>query len=157
MTVSDATIHIYVDADACPVKDAIIRVAERHVLPAIFVSNSWMRLPDSTSTKRVLVPEGPDAADDWIAERATAHDVVVTQDIPLAGRCLKNGARAISPTGRPFTADNIGMALAMRDLKSHLREIGDLSGSNNAGFTRDDRSRFLQVLEQAVQEIKRRR
>ena len=83
MTVSDDTIHIYVDADACPVKDAIIRVAERHVLPAIFVSNSWMRLPDSTSTKRVLVPEGPDAADDWIAERATARDVVVTQDIPL--------------------------------------------------------------------------
>lgn len=157
MPPTDDPLRILVDADACPVKDAIIRVAERHGLPAIFVSNSWMRLPESACTQRVLVPEGPDAADDWIAERAGARDVVVTQDIPLAGRCLGKGARAISPVGRPFTPDNIGMALAMRDLKSHLREIGDLSATGNAGFTRDDRSRFLQALEQAVQDIKRGR
>jgi uncharacterized protein YaiI (UPF0178 family) len=157
MNTAAAIIRIFVDADACPVKDGVVRVAERHGLPAIFVSNSWMRLPESALVQRIIVAEGPDAADDWIAERISASDVVVTQDVPLAGRCMKAGGRAISPMGRPFTTDNIGMALAMRDLKAHLREIGDLSSSTNAGFTRDDRSRFLQALEQAIQDIKRGR
>jgi uncharacterized protein len=149
-------IHIFVDADACPVKDEIMRVAERHALIATYVSNSWMRLPDSANVKRSIVTEGPDAADDWIAERIMASDIVVTQDIPLADRCLKKGARAISTYGKPFTPDNIGMALAMRDLKSHLRETGDIQG-HNPGFTRTNRSQFLQALEQAVQEILRGR
>ena len=151
---SEPTIHIYVDADACPVKDEVMRVAERHGLIATYVSNSWMRLPDSLNVKRMIVTEGPDAADDWIAERIGATDIVVTQDIPLADRCLKKGARGISTMGRPFTSDNIGMALAMRDLKAHLRETGEVQGGN-AGFTRNERSRFLQTLEQAVQDIRR--
>jgi len=102
----------------------------------------------------VVVPEGPDAADDWIAERAGKGDIVVTADIPLAARCLKAGARVVGPTGKPFTETGIGMALAMRDLSRHLRETGESAGYN-AGFTRQDRSRFLQALEDAVQAIKR--
>jgi uncharacterized protein len=147
-------IHLYVDADACPVKEEIVRVAERHGLTATYVSNSWMRLPQSAYVQRVIVAEGPDAADDWIAERIGPTDIAITQDIPLASRCMKNGARALSPMGKAFTADNIGMALAMRDLKAHLRETGDIQGSNPS-FTRNERSRFLQVLEQMVQDILR--
>ena len=153
---SEIIIHIFVDADACPVKDEVMRVAERHALIATYVSNSWMRLPDSPFVERSIVTDGPDAADDRIAERIGATNIVVTQDIPLADRCLKKGARAISTYGKPFTPDNIGMALAMRDLKSHLRETGEIQGSN-PGFTRNDRSQFLQALEHAVQEIKRGR
>jgi uncharacterized protein YaiI (UPF0178 family) len=149
-------IRILVDADACPVKEEIVRVAERHGLPTIFVSNSWMRLPVSASVERRVVAEGPDVADDWIAGEIGATDICVTQDIPLADRCLKKGARALSPSGRPFTPSNIGMALAVRDLKVHLRETGDLSGGPPA-FARADRSRFLQALEQAVQDIRRGR
>jgi len=141
---------IYVDADACPVKDEALRVAERHALPLHFVSNSWMRLPESPLVNRVVVSDGPDAADNWIAERAGARDIVVTADIPLAARCLKRGAQVIGPTGKPFTPEGIGMALAMRDLSAHLRETGESKGYN-AGFTKADRSRFLQALEQAVQ------
>jgi uncharacterized protein YaiI (UPF0178 family) len=148
------TITLYIDADACPVKDEAVRVAERHGLTVHFVSNSWMRLPQSHVVNRVAVPEGPDAADDWIAERAGKSDVVVTADIPLAARCLKSGARVIGSTGRPFTEASIGMALAMRDLGRHLRETGESKGYN-ASFTRQDRSRFLQALEEAVQAIKR--
>ena len=150
------SICLYVDADACPVKDEVMRVAERHALMAVYVSNSWMRLPDSPYVRRVIVAEGPDAADNWITEQITASDVAVTQDIPLADRCLKKGARALSPMGKPFTTDNIGMALAMRDLKAHLRETGDMLGGNPA-FTRNDRSRFLQELERAVQDVRRGR
>lgn len=149
-------IRILVDADACPVKEEIVRVAERHGLAAVFVSNAWMRLPTSAVVERRLVPEGPDAADDWIAGEIHPSDICVTQDIPLAGRCLKAGARALSPTGRPFTPDNIGMALAVRDLKAHLRETGDMRGGP-AAFSKADRSRFLQALEQAVQDIRRGR
>jgi uncharacterized protein YaiI (UPF0178 family) len=145
---------LYIDADACPVKEEAVRVAERHGLPIHFVSNSWMRLPESPQVQRVVVPEGPDAADDWIAERARPGDIVVTADIPLASRCLKAGARVIGNTGKPFTDANIGTALAMRDLSRHLRETGESKGYN-AGFTRADRSRFLQALEAAVQAIKR--
>jgi uncharacterized protein YaiI (UPF0178 family) len=147
-------ITLYIDADACPVKDEAVRVAERHGLTVHFVSNSWMRLPHGPLIQRVVVSDGPDAADDWIAERAGKDDIVVTADIPLAARCLKTGARAIGPTGKPFTEATIGMALAMRDLSRHLRETGESKGYN-ASFTRQDRSRFLQALEEAVQAAKR--
>ncbi|MEZ5851887.1 MAG: YaiI/YqxD family protein [Hyphomicrobiaceae bacterium] len=148
-------IRIFVDADACPVKDEVVRVAERHGLPVTFVANAWMRLPEGPLVARVLVQDGPDAADDWIAERIGADDIAITADIPLASRCLKAGAQAIGPTGRPFTDASIGMALAMRDLMRELRETGAVSG-NNPSFTRNDRSKFLQALETAVQTIKRR-
>lgn len=147
-------VPIYVDADACPVKDEALRVAERHGMAIYYVSNSWMRLPDSPLVQRVVVTEGPDAADDWIAERIAKGDVAVTADIPLAARCLRQGAAAIGPTGKPFTQAGIGMALAMRDLSAHLRETGESKGYN-AAFTRRDRSQFLQALEQAVQTAKR--
>ena len=147
---------IYVDADACPVKDEAVRVAEQHGIEVHFVSNSWMRLPEGPLIKRTVVADGPDAADDWIAERATKGDIVVTADIPLASRCLKTGARVIGNTGKPFTEANIGHALAMRDFSRHLRETGE-SKAYNASFTRQDRSRFLQALEEAVQAIKRGR
>jgi hypothetical protein len=136
------------------VKDEAVRVAERHELKIYFVSNAWMRLSDGPLIERVVVPEGPDAADDWIAEQAGQGDIVVTADIPLAARCLQAGARVIGPTGKPFTDAGIGMALAMRDLSRHLRETGESKGYN-ASFTRQDRSRFLQALEEAVQAIKR--
>jgi hypothetical protein len=148
--------QIYVDADACPVKEEALRVADRHGLIIHYVSNSWMRLPESPLVRRTVVEGGPDVADDWIAEHIASGDIVVTQDIPLASRCLAKGARAIGNTGKPFDKSNIGMALAMRDLKQHLRETGE-GGSFNAGFTRQDRSRFLQALEQAVQDVKRGR
>ena len=146
--------EIYVDADACPVKSEVIRVAERHGLLVHMVSNSWMRLPEGPLVKRVVVPEGFDAADDWIAERAGAGDVVVTADIPLADRCLKAGAQVLGPTGKPFTPDNIGTALAMRDLMGHLRDTGEVRG-NNPAFTARDRSQFLQALETEIQTIRR--
>lgn len=145
---------LYIDADACPVKDEAVRVAERHGFEIHFVSNAFMRLPEGPLIKRVVVPDGPDVADDWIAERAGKVDIVVTADIPLAARCLKSGARVIGPTGRPFTQAGIGMALAMRGLAAHLRETGESKGYN-ASFTRKDRSQFLQALEQAVQAAKR--
>ncbi len=147
---------IFVDADACPVKDEALRVAERHRLPIAYVANSWMRLPESDLVERVVVADGADAADNWIAERAAAGDIVITADIPLAARCLKRGAAVVSPLGKPFTEAGIGMALAMRDLSAHLRETGESKGYN-AAFTRQDRSRFLQALEQAVQDSVRRR
>ena len=145
---------IYVDADACPVKDEAVRVADRHGLAIHFVSNAYMRLPDGLDVHRVVVPEGPDAADDWIAERIQPGDIAITADIPLASRCLKARARVIGPTGKPFTDAGIGMALAMRDLSQHLRETGESKGYN-AAFTRADRSRFLEALEAAVQAIRR--
>ena len=145
---------IYVDADACPVKDEALRVAVRHDLEIAFVSNAWMRLPEGPNVRRVIVAEGADAADDWIAERIGKGDIAITADIPLASRCLKAGAQALGPTGKPFTDASIGMALAMRDLKQHLRETGESRGFN-ASFTPKDRSRFLEALELAVQRIKR--
>lgn len=147
---------LYIDADACPVKDEIARVAERHGLDMHFVSNAWMRLPDGPLVQRVVVPDGPDKADDWIAERAGKGDIVVTADIPLASRALKAGARVLGPTGKPFTDANIGMALSMREFSRHLRETGESKGYN-ASFTRADRSRFLQALEETVQAIRRGR
>ncbi len=146
-------IAIYVDADACPVKEEATRVAVRHGLEIHFVSNAFMRLPEGENVRRVIVSDGPDAADDWIAERVTPGDIAVTADIPLASRCLKAGAKVIGPTGKPFTDANIGTALAMRDLQQHLRETGESRGYN-ASFTKQDRSRFLQSMEQAVQDLK---
>ncbi len=147
-------LHIYIDADACPVKEEALKVAVRHGLGITYVANSWMKLPEGERVERVIVTEGPDAADNWIAERAGIGDIVVTQDIPLASRVLKNGAKAIGNTGKPFTDASIGMALAMRDLSQHLRETGESRGFN-AAFTRQDRSRFLEALELAVQAAKR--
>jgi uncharacterized protein YaiI (UPF0178 family) len=147
---------IYIDADACPVKDEAVRVAERHGLVIYFVSNSWMRLLEGPLIRRVVVSDGPDAADNWIAERVGPRDIVVTADIPLASRALKAGARVLGPTGKPFTAAGIGMALAMRELKQHLRETGESKGFN-ASFTKKDRSQFLQALDEAVQAVRRAR
>lgn len=148
--------RILVDADACPVKEEVVRVAARHAIEAVFVSNSWMRLPDDPLVSRVLVADGPDAADDWIACAAGPGDIVVTQDIPLAARAIAAGARAVSPTGKPFTDANIGMALAMRNLMQDLREAGTME-SRNPPFTRKARSEFLQVLERLVQAQRRGR
>ena len=140
---------ILVDADACPVKAEILKVAERHGLVVTFVSNGGLRPSRDPMVRHVVVSKGADAADDWIADRATANDIVVTADIPLAARVVALGAHALGPTGRPFTPETIGMAVAMRDLKQHLRETGESKGYN-ALFTREDRSRFLGALDQAA-------
>ena len=131
-----------------------MKVALRHQWRVHFVSNSFMRLPEGPLVHRVVVTEGPDVADDWIAERAGPGDIAITADIALASRCLKAGAKAIGPTGKPFDQGSIGMALAMRDLQSHLRETGESRGFNPS-FTPKDRSRFLEALEHAVQAVKR--
>lgn len=156
MKPADRMPEIHVDADACPVKDEVLRVAARHGLCVHMVGNSWMRMAEGPLVHRVVVAEGPDAADDWIAEHIRPGDIAVTADIPLAGRCLAAGAAVLGPTGRPFTADNIGMALSMRDLKSQLRETGEIRDHGPA-FAKQDRSRFLQALEQAVQAALRQR
>ena len=119
-----AAIRIFVDADACPVKPEIYRVAERYGLKVFVVANAFMNVPRSDMIERVIVSEGPDVADDWIVERAGASDIVVTADIPLAGRCVKKGATVIGPTGKPFDDNSIGMALATRDLLTDLRSAG---------------------------------
>lgn len=147
--------EIYVDADACPVKSEVERVAERHGVHVYLVANAGMRPNRHPLITQITVPEGPDVADDWIAERVTAADIAITSDIPLASRCLERGARVLSPAGKPFTSENIGMALGMRDLKQHLRESTQ-SQTYNAGFTDKDRSRFLNVLENELQALKRR-
>ena len=147
--------ELYIDADACPVKDEALKVARRHGLTVHLVGNRWVRADGDPAIHRVVVPEGPDAADDWIVDHVAADDIVVTQDIRLAARCLEKRAHAIGPTGRPFTADNIGMAVAMRELNAHLREIGEIKGGG-AGINPRDRSRFLESLEQIVQTIRRR-
>ncbi len=148
---------LYLDADACPVKDEAYKVARRYGLVTYVVSNSWIRTPlGDPAIVSVVVDAGPDAADDWIAGRAGADDVVVTQDIPLAERCLKAGARAISPKGRPFTVDSIGAALASRAVGEHLRSVGEVTGGP-APFAPADRSRFLQALDEAVVKAQRAR
>jgi len=146
--------RLFVDADACPVKEEAARVAERHKAAVIFVSNSWMRLPDSPYVERRIVPEGPDAADDWIAEQAQTGDVVVTADVPLAARCVDKGALVISPSGKPFREDAMGIRLAMRDLSTHLRELGEIREGGPA-FSKADRSRFLNQMEPLMRQAKR--
>ncbi len=148
--------QIYIDADACPVKDEVVRVAERHGLAVLLVSNSWMRGPDHPLVQRFTVNNHPDAADDWISERVTDEDVVITSDIPLAARCVAKGAKILRPNGRPLGQDSISMAVAMRDLHTHLRETGEIT-RGPAPFEKQDRSRFLDALETAVQAIKRRK
>ena len=149
-----SALQILVDADACPVKDEVLRVAARHGVKVTFVANRGLRPSDDPMVVHVMVPQGADVADDWIVEHANARDIVVTSDIPLAGRVLAKGAVAMGPTGRPFTRDSIGMALAMRELNQHLRETGESRGLN-AGFTAKDRSAFLQALDEAVVRGKR--
>ena len=146
--------QIFVDADACPVKDEVLRVAERHGMVTTFVANFGLRPSRDPMVRNVMVPQGADAADDWIVEHAGANDLVVTSDIPLASRALKNGAIVLGPTGKPFTEHSIGMALAMRELNQHLRETGESKGYN-AGFTAKDRSNFLHEFDAAVQRAKR--
>nr|WP_207747560.1 YaiI/YqxD family protein [Pelagibacterium limicola] len=146
--------QIYVDADACPVKDEVLRVAERHGLVVTMVANFGLRPSRDPMVRHVMVPQGADAADDWIVERAENGDIVVTADIPLARRVLEKGAHVLGPTGKPFTAQSIGMALAMRELNQHLRETGESKGYN-ASFTARDRSAFLQALDEAAAKAKR--
>ncbi len=142
-------VQIYVDADACPVKAEIIRVAERRSLHVHMVSNAWMRLDDSPLVHRVVVPEGPDVADDWIAENISPFDIVITADIPLAARCIEAGALVTGPKGDEFTPASIGAKLAMRNLHTHLREIGEITGGARP-FAGKDRSNFLSALENIV-------
>jgi uncharacterized protein YaiI (UPF0178 family) len=150
-----SAIRIFVDADACPVKPEIYRVAERYALKVYVVANAFMAVPRSDLIERVIVAEGPDAADIWIAERAGDTDIVVTADIPLASRCVRKGAAVIGPTGKPFTADSVGMALATRDLLTDLRSAGATT-RGPPPLTRQDISRFLSALDLAVTRIKRK-
>jgi len=149
------TIRIFVDADACPVKPEVYRVAERYGLKVFVVANAFMAVPRSDMIERVIVSEGPDIADNWIAARAGAADIVITADIPLAGRCVRNGATAIGPTGKPFTDDSIGMALATRDLLTDLRSAGATT-RGPPPLSRQDISRFLSALDLAVTQLQRK-
>ncbi len=143
-------IRILVDADACPVKEEIYRVAYRREVPVKVVSNARMRLPDHPLIERVLVSDAFDAADDWIAEQADAKAVAITGDILLADRCLKKGATVIGPNGKPFTAASIGSAIATRAIMADLRVAADGITGGPAPFTKADRSRFLQALDDAL-------
>jgi len=145
---------VYVDADACPVKAEIYRVAERYQLKVFVVSNSYMNVPRNPRIELVVVADSFDAADNWIAERAGPGDIVVTADIPLADRSLKAGAMAIGNTGVPFTPSSIGMAMASRELLSNLRAMGEVTGGPKPMSPRD-RSRFLSALDEAIQKWRR--
>jgi uncharacterized protein YaiI (UPF0178 family) len=148
-------LHIFVDADACPVKEEIFRVAKRYSLGVTLVSGSWMRIPDSVNVTLKVVKQGMDAADDWIVEHVEADDIVITTDIPLAARCVGKGAYVLGPTGKRFTDDNIGPALATRNLLSELRELGEIAGGPPP-FGKRDRSRFLEGLDKVVNDIVRK-
>jgi uncharacterized protein YaiI (UPF0178 family) len=145
---------IYVDADACPVKEEVYRVAHRHGVKVFVVSNAFMLVPRDPLIERVIVGQGFDAADDWIAERAGPGDVVVTSDIPLAHRAVKAGAAVLAPNGRAFDEASIGMALATRDLMQDLRAAGEVTGGPKP-FSARDRSAFLSALDQALSRIRR--
>ena len=142
--------HIYVDADACPVKNEVYRVARRYGLQVTLVANSWMRVPEEPWLSFEVVGEGFDAADDWIVERVRPRDIVITADVPLASRCLKEGAAVLGTTGKPFTEGNIGSAVAIRDLLADLRGAGEITGGPKP-VTQKDRSLFLQKLDELVQ------
>jgi uncharacterized protein YaiI (UPF0178 family) len=148
-------LKIFIDADGCPVKEEVYRVARRYGLEVALVANSRMRVPADATIEMVVVDGKFDAADDWIVEHAGESDVVVTADIPLASRCLKNGAMALRPTGREFTEENIGEALATRELMSHLRDLGSMTGGPPP-FENRDRSRFLHRLDEMIQSIRRK-
>lgn len=147
-------LDIYVDADGCPVKQEVYRVARRYELKVILVANKWIRCPHEDWLELVVVEEQFDATDDWIVEHASADDIVICGDIPLASRCLKKGARVLAPRGRVFTEDSIGGALATRELFSHLRDIGTVGGGPPP-FDNQDRSAFLQRLDEIIQAIRR--
>lgn len=147
-------IEIFVDADACPVKDEVFRVAGRHGLQVHVVANSFMRVPREPLIALVVVSAGPDVADDWIAERAGPSSIIITADIPLASRGVKAGAIVLGANGRLFDEASIGMALATRNLMDELRSAGAVTGGPKP-FSARDRSTFLQALEQAVQRLKR--
>ncbi len=146
---------IYVDADACPVKEEVYRVAQRYGLRVVLVSNAWLRAPNEEWIEVVVVGEELDAADAWIVEHVVEDDIVVSADIPLAALCLEKGASVLGPRGRPFTEDSIGAALATRELMSQLREMGEVSGGPPP-FEKRDRSQFLQALDQMVHAIRKR-
>ncbi len=146
--------RIFIDADACPVKDEVYKVAGRYGLMTYVVSNSFIRIPTSPLIERRIVEAGPDAADDWIAEEALPGDIVITSDIPLADRTLKAGAAAIAPNGRPFTVDSIGAALAQRSIMEHIRSTGEITGGPKS-FASNDRSQFLQTLDTVIQRHRR--
>ena len=148
-------LNIYVDADACPVKQEIFRVARRYGLNVTLVANSWMRIPNENGILLKVVEEGFDVADDWIVDHVQANDIVVTADIQLASRCLKKGASVIGSTGKPFTESNIGQILATRDLLSDLRSTGEIT-SGPKPLMKRDRSRFLQKLDEVIQSIRRK-
>lgn len=156
MTETQETSRIYVDADACPVKDEIYRVAIRHGLPVSVVAGNFIRVPQDPLIERVAAGAAQDAADDWIAERARPGDIVVTADIPLASRCVKAGAEVIAPNGKPFSEESIGMTLAMRNLMTDLRSSGEITGGPKS-FSPRDRSAFLSALDRAIRRIQRRR
>jgi len=147
-------ITIYIDADACPVKQEVYRVAERHGLKVYVVSNSPIAVPRDPLVERVIVASGMDAADDWIAERAAKGAIVVTQDIPLAARVVKSGAAAIAPNGKPFSESSIGMTLATRNLMDQLRSAGEITGGPKP-FAPKDRSAFLGSLDREIVRLKR--
>jgi uncharacterized protein YaiI (UPF0178 family) len=149
-------LEIYIDADACPVKGEILRVAERHGLKSFMVSDGGVRPSNSPLVELVIVSPGMDAADDWIAEHIGAGDIAITADTPLAARCIAKGARVLRFNGQPFDAQSIGAALATRNLMTHLRETGEITGGPRP-FTKQDRSRFLDALETMVQAVKRER
>jgi uncharacterized protein YaiI (UPF0178 family) len=147
-------LNIYVDADACPVKQEVYRVAGRYHLNVTLVANSWMRIPNEKGIVLKIVEDGFDAADDWIVEHIQPQDLVITADIPLASRCLKQGAHVIGPTGKRFTDNNIGQAVATRDLLSELRGAGEIT-SGPPPLMKSDRSRFLQQMDEIIQSIRR--
>jgi uncharacterized protein YaiI (UPF0178 family) len=146
--------RIYIDADACPVKDEIYRVAARFGLPVSVVAGNFIRVPDDPMIERIAAGSGMDAADDWIAERAAKGDIVITADIPLASRCVKAGAAVIAPNGKPFTEQSIGMTLAVRNLMTDLRSSGEITGGPKS-FAPRDRSAFLSALDQTIRRIQR--
>jgi uncharacterized protein YaiI (UPF0178 family) len=146
--------RLFIDADACPVKEEAYKVARRYGLQVFVVANSFMMVPSEPRIERVIVDAGPDVADDWIAEHVLAGDIVVTADLPLADRCLNAGALAIGPSGRAFTHDMIGSALAQRSIGEHLRSMGEVT-RGPPPFQASDRSRFLSALDEAVHRSRR--
>ncbi|HEY6832338.1 MAG TPA: YaiI/YqxD family protein [Pseudolabrys sp.] len=152
---TETGIRIFVDADACPVKAEVYRVAERYGLKVYIVANAFMQVPRSDMIERIVVSEGPDVADDWIVERAGASDIVITADIPLVSRCVRKGATVLSPTGKLFDDNAIGMAVATRDLLTDLRSAGAETRGPKP-LSRQDISRFLSALDLAVVRLKRK-
>jgi uncharacterized protein YaiI (UPF0178 family) len=154
MSEPPALIAIFVDADACPVKAEVYKVAERHGVRCFVVANSYINVPREPFVERVVVGAGPDVADDWIAERARRGAIVVTADVPLAARCVKAGADAIAPNGKPFSEQSIGMQLATRNLMDQLRSAGETT-RGPPPFSPKDRSAFLSALDLAIVKLKR--